>query len=84
MTFEEFLKHVGAVDGSPAAAYYGRAWGAAVSSERERWVAACDAERAEFAERAANNNGSRQSDFAFGSVTSAERIKATGLGPNVC
>lgn len=51
-----------------------------VAAERERWIAACDAERAEFAERAANNDGSRQSDFAFGSVNSAERIKAAGLG----
>ena len=56
---------------------------AAVAAERERWIAACEAERAEFAERAANNDGSRQSDFAFGSVNSAERIKAAGLGLNV-
>jgi hypothetical protein len=35
----------------------------------------CDAERAEFMEQAGKNNG-RQSDMAFGSVNSAERIAA--------
>ena len=54
----------------------------AVAAERERWRAACDAERAEFVERASNNDGSRESDFAFGSVNSSERIKAAVLGPN--
>ena len=33
-----------------------------------------DAERAEFMPQAANNNGSRESDFAFGSVNSSDRI----------
>lgn len=37
--------------------------------------AKCVAERDEFIDRAANNDGSRESDFAFGSVCSAERIK---------
>jgi hypothetical protein len=31
---------------------------------------------AQIAPQAANNNGSRESDFAFGSVNSAERIAA--------
>lgn len=34
----------------------------------------CQDEYDEFKESAANNDGSRQSDFAFGSVNSAERI----------
>lgn len=33
----------------------------------------CDAERAEFQEQAAQNNG-RKSDMAFGSLNSSERI----------
>jgi len=39
MTFAEFLKSVGAVEGSIAAAYYGAAWGAATAAERERFAA---------------------------------------------
>lgn len=35
----------------------------------------CAAEKNEFSVKAAENNG-RESDFAFGSVTSAERIEA--------
>ena len=42
----------------------------------ERAAQIADAERAEFMPQAANNNGSRESDFAFGSVNSAERIAA--------
>lgn len=50
----------------------------AVEDERvrealERAAKLCDAERAEFMEQAGLNNG-RQSDMAFGSVNSAERL----------
>jgi hypothetical protein len=52
---------------------YGKAC-ARAAMERAAQIA--DAERAEFMPQAANNNGSRESDFAFGSVNSAERIAA--------
>lgn len=42
---------------------------------REQCAQACEAERAEFLEQSAQNNG-RESDMAFGSVCSSERIAA--------
>lgn len=45
----------------------------AAELERERCIALCEAERSEFMEQAARNDG-RQSDMAFGSVNTAERL----------
>lgn len=52
------------------------AWQEAVKQERAACAKLCDQERAEFIELAGNNNGSRESDFAFGSVNFAERLAA--------
>lgn len=41
--------------------------------EREACAKVCDAERSAFMPESAKNNG-RESDFAFGSVNSSERI----------
>ena len=51
----------------------------AYQAATERAAKKCDSERAEFSERAAQNNG-RESDFAFGSVNSAERLAAAIRG----
>lgn len=40
-TFATFLAEAGEVDGSLAAAYYGRAWAAATAAERERCATLC-------------------------------------------
>lgn len=48
---------------------------AVAAAVREQAAQLADAERAEFLEQAAMNN-SRQSDMAFGSVCSSERIAA--------
>lgn len=48
---------------------------AAALIEREACANVCDNERSEFMAKAGENNG-RESDFAFGSVNSAERIAA--------
>lgn len=52
-----------------------RSAGDAVQEALERAAKLADAERAEFIAKAGDNNG-RESDFAFGSVNSAERIAA--------
>lgn len=46
-----------------------------IAAEREACANVCDNERAKFMAKAGENNG-RESDFAFGSVNSAERIAA--------
>ncbi len=50
----------------------------AIYDERSACAKICDDERDEFMEKACENNG-RDSDFAFGSMNSAERIKAAIL-----
>lgn len=55
--------------------HYERMAQAVAAVVREQAVMACEAERAEFLEQSAMNNG-RQSDMAFGSVCSSERIAA--------
>jgi len=45
------------------------------AKEREACALVCESERVEYMEMSAKNNG-RESDFAFGSVNSAERIAA--------
>lgn len=68
-------QYVWANEGPKVRAFWDRSAQAVAAVVREQAAQLADAERAEFLEQSAMNN-SRQSDMAFGSVCSSERIAA--------